>query len=99
MIIRECVATDIESVCKLQQRFMNEGVVYGWVPSPPDKLSAALSSYFIVAEQEGNLIGFIVGTVKTSKGLAVIPKNESYIEIDDLYVEPETRSANVERVS
>lgn len=95
MIIRECVASDIESVCKLQQRWFDEGIVHGWVPSPPDKLLAALGSHFLVAEQGENLIGFIVGTVKTSAGLAVIPHGESYIEIDDIYVEPESRSENV----
>lgn len=50
---------------------------------------------FFVGEYDGRIIGFVSGTIHSSDGLAVIPKEEKYIEIDDIYVHSEHRVKGV----
>lgn len=56
---------------------------------------AALGPYLLVAESDGEVVGFISGSIHSSEGMAVIPEGESYLEIDDLYVSPEFRRRGV----
>ncbi len=95
MIIRQAAKDDVPAICRLQQRWFEEGCVYGFVPDDAEQVEAALSQYFLLAEAGSEVIGFISGSAQTSGGTAVIAAGESYLEIDNLYVAPEFRRRGV----
>lgn len=95
MIIRQAVKDDVPAICHLQQRWFEEGSAYGFVPDDEEQVEAALGTYFLVAEACGEVVGFISGSAHVSGGMAVVAAGESYLEIDNLYVEPEFRRQGV----
>jgi ribosomal protein S18 acetylase RimI-like enzyme len=94
-IIRPCIEKDIPLVVDLQQQWRIENITHGFVPATKEDLLERLNNLFFVAEDTDNDIGFVYGTIHTSDGLAVIPKGEKYIEIDDIYVHLEHRDKGV----
>ena len=94
-LIRQATESDILTVCQLQQQWLAEDSVYGFTPADPEHVQAALGSYFLVAEVDGTVVGFISGSVHISEDTAVIPAGTSYIEIDDLYVSPQFRNQGI----
>lgn len=48
-----------------------------------------------VAESHNEIVGYVTASIRRSTQLAVIPNDEPYVEIDDLYVSPEYRSASL----
>ena len=95
MIIRQAAKDDVPAICRLQQRWLEEGSVYSFVPNDAEQVEAALSQYFLLAEVGSEVIGFISGAAQTSDGTAVIAAGESYLEIDNLYVATEFRRRGV----
>jgi len=93
--IRQANDADIPAICRMQQEWFNEDCVYGFVPSNSELLQHALGLYFLVAENQNDLVGFISGAVHLSNGLAVIPNGKTYVEIDDLYVSPKFRQLGI----
>jgi GNAT superfamily N-acetyltransferase len=91
MLVRKAVEKDVISIQELQQRWLAEGSVYGFVPEDEEQIAVALASYLLV-EVDGEVVGFLSGSVHLSEGMAVIPAGESYLEIDNLYVLPEFRN-------
>ncbi len=64
MLIRQASPIDIPSICRLQQQWLEEGNVYGLVPDSAPQIAAALGPYFLVAEVEGEVVGFISPNVE-----------------------------------
>lgn len=95
MIIRQALKDDVPAICLMQQRWLEEGSAYGFVPDNGEQVEAALGAYFLLAEVDGEVIGFISGSTHTSEGMAVIAAGESYVEIDNLYVEQKFRRQGV----
>ena len=95
MLIRQAVKDDVAAICRLQERWFEEGSVYGFTPGDAEQVEAALGTYFLVAERGGEVIGFISGAAHVSEGMAVVAAGEGYLEIDNLYVEPEFRGRGV----
>lgn len=93
--IRQAKDADIPAVCRMQQEWFEEDCMYGFVPTNSEQLQHALGQYFLVAENQNDLVGFISGAVHLSNGLAVIPNGKTYVEIDDLYVFPEFRQLGI----
>jgi len=60
-----------------------------------DSWNSIFGPYFLVADRDHEIVGFIFGSEHTSKGLAVIPAGQRYLEIDDFYVTPECRSEGI----
>src|SRR3712207_7126516 len=58
----------------------------GFAASTHDHLVTRLGPYFLVAENEGTIVGFAFGTVHQSTGMAVIPEAPMYLAIEELYV-------------
>ncbi len=85
-MIRQATEADVLSIHRLQTEWADEAITYGFIPADPDKIKAALGPYFLVAEVNGNVVGFVSGASSVSNGMAVIPQGDSYLEIDDLYV-------------
>lgn len=92
--IRKATQKDINLIILLQQELVREKAIYGFVPSSKEELTKKLD-YFYIAEDNQQIIGFVYGSVHVSEGLAVIPKGEQYLEIDDIYVMPEFRSKEI----
>ena len=91
MLIREANKRDVPRIFELQKRLFEEDSIYGFAPETAEQIEASINSYFLVAEADGEIIGFIGGKTFVSDGLAVIPKGESCLEIENLYVSPEFR--------
>jgi GNAT superfamily N-acetyltransferase len=52
-------------------------------------------AYFLVAESDGQLVGYIHGSVQYNKSVEVIPTQEPYVQIEDIYVRPDVRSRDI----
>jgi len=94
-IIRQANESDISAVCQLQQQWFEEGSYYGFRPEGRKQFQAALGPYFLVAELDGAVIGFIAASIHTSEGTAVMEAGDSYIEIDNLYMSPPFRNQGI----
>jgi len=97
MIIREAVRDDIDYVHSLCAAWEEEGIVHGLVTTSKSMLEAQLGPYFLVAEIDGEIAGYVTGSTHVSEGLAVIPASSTYLEIDELYVVPAQRSQGIGR--
>lgn len=95
MLIRQINKYDVRSICRLQEQLFEEDVIHGFVPETAEEIEKSIDSYFFVAEINDEIIGFICGKVHISDGLAIIPKGENYLEIENLYVAPEFRKRGV----
>lgn len=98
MAIREATRDDIGRVHALCAAWEGEAITYGLVATPAETLEAQLGPYFLVAEEDGDIVGYVTGTVRTSDGMAVIPAGAAYLEVDELYVIPAQRSQGIGRV-
>ncbi len=47
--------------------------------------------YFLVAESDGQLIGYIHASTNHEQRVEVISEGEPYLEIEDIYVHPDFR--------
>ena len=95
LVIRECKRDDIDSILELQKEWTAEDITFGFTPADKDYLNSKLGSYFFVAEQEREIVGFVYGTVHEATDLAVMCDGQKYIEVDDIYIKGEMRSKNI----
>ena len=95
MFIREALKTDAPTICQLQQQMLEEDSIYGFAAETFEQIEKAINPYFLIAETRGEIIGFISGDVFVSDGSAVVPKDEKYLEIENLYVASEFRNQGV----
>lgn len=90
--IRQAAQRDLPRVVELSALWAAEAITYGLAATREEELQAYIGDYFWVAENEMGVIGYITGSVHESEGLAVLPKGELYLEIDEVYVHPDYRS-------
>jgi ribosomal protein S18 acetylase RimI-like enzyme len=99
VFIRPCTRHDIDSVVHLERLWEQEDIAYGdFNPMSRDLFSAVLErfpTYFLVADHDGQLVGYIHGTVQRSAPVEVIPAHEPYVEIENIYVQPDFRSREI----
>ncbi|WP_035294567.1 GNAT family N-acetyltransferase [Clostridium sp. KNHs214] len=95
LIIRECVYKDLDYIIALQQQWAKEDITYGFVAADKDYLESKLGKYFLVAELNKKIVGFVYGTVHKSRNMAVMDNGQLYIEIDDIYVCIDNRGFNI----
>jgi len=48
-----------------------------------------------VAESDGSIVGYVNGTVHHGQRVAVIPEQEPYLEIENVYVKPGFRNSHI----
>lgn len=97
MIIREATSTDVDRVYEMSVAWEGEAITYGLKATSREELETALGPYFLVAEVDDIIEGFVTGSVHISDGMAVIPAGSSYLEIDELYVTAAWRSHGIGR--
>lgn len=98
-LIRECTHEDIDEVLRLDGQWGQEDIAYEFVVVSREELVAQLERfqpYFLVAECDGSLAGYINGSVRPGQeGPAVIPGRGPYLEIENLYVKPGFRNRQI----
>src|SRR5687767_2667944 len=94
--IRPCTLQDLEAVRQLEHQWEQEEIAYGdFNPMSHAMFRAVLErfpAYFLVADHHGQLIGYIYGTPQRTTSSEVIPVQEPYVEIENIYVLPAFRS-------
>ena len=97
--IRACTLSDIDAVIGLERQWEQEEIAYGnFNPMTRQAYTAILErfgAYFLVAESDGQLVGYIHASVHHDKPVEVIPAHESYVEIEDIYVQPDFRDRDI----
>jgi N-acetylglutamate synthase-like GNAT family acetyltransferase len=94
-LIRQASKPDVPFIYRLQRQMSAEDGIYGFVAETAGQIEKAINPYFLVAETNGGIIGFISGGVSAAEGSAVIPKDEKYLEIENLYVAPRFREQGI----
>lgn len=95
LIIRKCRKEDIDGILRLQKELDLEDASPHYIPASRGELSARLSGYFMVAESGGEILGYVYGREHENHDLAQIPKDQPYLEIQLIYVNPEERNRNI----
>src|SRR5437764_1073108 len=95
MLIRQAVQADLEILCELHRLWFEEDSFHGLAPAGQEQVEMALGPYFLIAQTEAQVAGFISGSVHVSETTAVMPAGGSYLEIDNLYVRPQFRRQGI----
>jgi GNAT superfamily N-acetyltransferase len=97
--IRMCTPDDIDGVIALERRWQQEDIAYGdFNPMSRADYAAALArfpAYFLVAERAGQLVGYCHASVQRDNPVEVIPADQPYAAIEDIYVRPDCRDQNI----
>ncbi|MEE8337951.1 MAG: GNAT family N-acetyltransferase [Dehalococcoidia bacterium] len=94
-LIRPARGEDLDAVHRLYVEWESEDNTYGLVAPARDDLDSWLDDYFLVASLDGVVVGFARGVARVSEGLAVIPRGERFLEVEDLYVRPKHRNGGI----
>lgn len=95
LTIKECIYEDLDCIVSLQQQWAKEDITYGFIPAAKSYLETKLGKYFLVAELDNEIVGFVYGTVNKAGNITVIENGELYIEIDDIYTTLNNRGSNI----
>ena len=93
--IRPFREQDTDNVHTMAVEWAKEDNTWGQGAPARDAIADKLGPYFLVAAADDELVGFIWGSLHTSKGLAVIAAGEQYLEVDELYVKPRFRRSGI----
>jgi len=97
--IRACTPDDIDGVMALERQWEQEEIAYGnFNPMSREAYTAILErfpAYFLVAEHDGQLVGYIHASVQRDNPVEVIPADQPYVAIEDIYVLPDFRDGNI----
>ena len=96
-IIRAATVEDLPHVRRLQEQWATDGETIGFQATPTDLLAAVVGGCFFVATEQGDVVGFVYARAKHNDGAmsAVFADRAQYLEIEDLYVVPNQRSAGI----
>jgi GNAT superfamily N-acetyltransferase len=99
MSIRPCTSADIDRVMALERQWEQEDIAYGdFNPMGREayiSILERLPAYFLVAESDGQLVGYIHASVQRDTPVEVIPADEPYVAIEDIYVLPGYRDRGI----
>ena len=97
--IRACTADDIDGVIALERQWEQEEISYGdFNPMSREAYDTILErfpAYFLVAECDGQLVGYIHASTDREQRVEIIPASEPYVEIEDIYVRPDFRGRDI----
>jgi ribosomal protein S18 acetylase RimI-like enzyme len=97
--IRACLPDDIAGVIALERLWEREEIAYGdFNPTSREAYVSILErfpAYFLVAESNGRLVGYIHASVQRDNPVEVIPAEEPYVAIEDIYVQPDYRDRDI----
>jgi GNAT superfamily N-acetyltransferase len=97
--IRPCTSADIDSVMALERQWEQEDIAYGdFNPMGRDAYVSILErfpAYFLVAEHDRQLVGYIHASTEHEQRVEVISGLEPYATIEDVYVLPDFRNQDI----
>jgi len=88
VLIRECTHHDIDEILQLDIQWDQENIAHEFDLVSREEFIANLErfqTYFLVAENDGRIIGYVNGTVRLGQGVAVIPEQERYLEYVQMF--------------
>jgi len=96
-LIRECTHRDLDAVSQLDALWKEEGIAYVWYGDRARLVAdfERFPQYFLVAEIDDRIVGYVNGSVRANESLDVLPKAERYLEIENIYVMAEFRDRHV----
>lgn len=96
--IRAGTLADIDAVFAFEQEWQQEGIAHVFVPHPREDFVKNLIKFpalFWVAVLNQRVIGYINGSVHMGTPETVIPVDEAYVVIENLYVTREFRHERI----
>lgn len=96
VLIRACMRADIDAIVQMERQWEEENIAYGdfdpisreaWIDS-----LERFPDYFLVAECAGQIVGYINATVPHDQPVGVIPEQQLYVSIENIYIQPEWRN-------
>jgi GNAT superfamily N-acetyltransferase len=97
-VVRPAETHDVCAVRELAEEWVARKETIGLAAPSEAVLAAVVGQCFFVAEKGAVVVGFVWGQVKTDAShAAVVPASQPYLEIEDLYVTPESRSSGIGR--
>ena len=97
-LIRRATRQDLRAIATLEENWEREGTIIGFEAGGIANFASyvgSLDKSIWVAESSDEIVGYAAATVHETSELAVVPHEEPYVEIDDLYVSPEHRSRSI----
>ena len=96
--IRECTYDDIDVIFLLEAEWEQEDVSYEFIPISRDDFIAQFElfkMYYLVAESDGDILGYVNGSVRQEGKQVIIPEGIPYLEVENIYVNSEFRNKDV----
>jgi ribosomal protein S18 acetylase RimI-like enzyme len=96
--IRRCTSRDIDCILELDRQWEQEGIAFEFVPIRREDFVATLErfpAYFLVAEVEGAVVGYVNGSVRSGQDVAVVGEHERCLEIENIYVRADVRNRHI----
>lgn len=94
--IRRAEGNELIRVVELSKKWEEEGITYGLKANSIDDLQLYLEQEFWVVVDNDEIIGYLLGQVKTNEGYAIFDKLEkTFFEIDEIYIEAKHRKRNI----
>ena len=99
VLIRACTRADIDAILHMERQWEEENIAYGdfnpigreaWI----DTLER-FPAYFLVAEFDQQIVGYINATVLRDQPVGVIPEQQPYVSIENIYIRPEWRNSAI----
>ena len=92
--IRKAGKNDFAQILLMQKEWEKENITYGYVEDKEENLLKYIGDYFLVAEKDGKVIGYMLCEIKENDK-SIISKTGNYIEINDLYINKPNRKKGV----
>ena len=93
IVIRRATKADLQAVMDLTGVWESEQITYGLRKDTPEDLEGCV---VWVAQQQDRIVGFVAGREEvTKRKTSIMPENERYFEIEELYVLPDARSGGL----
>lgn len=93
--IREASLEDVSAIRGMYERWVEDDSSFGLVCPAREAVEKWIEDYCFVSDSDDGPVGFIHARRGVSKGNAVSPEGEDFVEVCDLYVLPASRGDGV----